>query len=423
MNEMKRLLMLATCSSLLAAVTGIAFATENDGAPTESVDLLISEATQVTGVPDAVDRYHQFREPCLVVTERGRLVMVAQGRDQSGWSDRSGQDLVVTYSDDDGRTWSKPALVVEHGNRSICPQALVYDRNQDALHLLYNLFLWDYRGGKRAWKDHDGPQCRQYQLVSHDGGESWSEPREITKFFGDAGPIVVFGSGRGIQLEHGEHAGRLIVPGSNRHGAWTNAAVFSDDHSKTWHEGGSAGRKVPRAKLNIRGECKIAELRGVDGKGTLVMNARCSPLRVQAASTDGGNSFGRFEVLGDMPAASCNGSLIGATLKDDREVLLACVPVGVTGVSRNAWTAEQARSRGMVYVSFDGGKTWPHRRTVVNGSFAYSSMTQMNDGDIGLAYETELHVQGSYKHIRFTRFSLDWLLAACDSMPDRGAGL
>ena len=61
-------------------------------------------------------------------------------------------------------------------------------------------------------KSHEGPQCRQYQITSRDGGESWSKPRELTKTFGEAGPIVVFGSGRGIQLQYGPKKGRLIVP-------------------------------------------------------------------------------------------------------------------------------------------------------------------------------------------------------------------
>ena len=50
---------------------------------------------------------------------------------------RSGQDLVVTWSDDGGRTWAKPVLAAEHGNQSICPNALVYDRHEDTLHALY----------------------------------------------------------------------------------------------------------------------------------------------------------------------------------------------------------------------------------------------------------------------------------------------
>ncbi len=148
------------------------------GAPILPVDLLIAESTEVVGVPDAKDRYHQFREPCLVVTKSGRLVMMAQGRDDSRWSDRSGQDLVSIWSDDGGKTWARPVLAAEHGNQSVCPNALVYDRDADALHGLYN----------QAHKANGQPQCRQYQITSRDGGATWSKPREITKMFGKAAP-------------------------------------------------------------------------------------------------------------------------------------------------------------------------------------------------------------------------------------------
>ena len=62
-------------------------------------------------------------------------------------------------------------------------------------------------------------------------------------------------------------------------------------------------------------------------------------------------------------------------------------------------------THGTVYVSLDGGHTWPTRRLVVPGEFAYSSLVQLPDETIGLFYEARNH-----KDIKLAKFTLDWLL-------------
>ena len=57
-----------------------------------------------------------------------------------------------------------------------------------------------------------------------------------------------------------------------------------------------------------------------------------------------------------------------------------------------------------VRLSYNEGKTWPIAREVYPGSSAYSSLTVLPDGSIGLLYERD-----DYKKISFARFTLDWL--------------
>jgi len=370
------------------------------------IDIMLAGETRVEGVSDAKTRYGQFREPGMITTKDGRIIILAQARDHSKWPDRSGQDLAVRHSDDNGKTWSKTIIAASAENFSICPNAIVYDEDKDQIHCLYNLFLWDYTIGKKGLKElkKSGDlekECQQFHIVSKDGGETWSEPREITRMLGNkVGAIGVFGSGRGIQLKHGRHAGRLCIPGGKRWNGWANVIFYSDDHGKTW-ETGEKIPKGPKAK-GVRNECKVAEL----SDGTLVMNFRSMPYRTRAFSKDGGDSWEPIEPDYQLPMASCNASLISHTdKKTKKEVLVFSAPAG------------PGRLNGVVCVSEDGGKTWPHRRMVLpDTTIAYSTLCSLPDGSIGLAYETEVYHGGSYKHIKLVKFELTDILGHKDKL-------
>jgi sialidase-1 len=184
---------------------------------------------------------------------------------------------------------------------------------------------------------------------------------------------VVFGSGEGIQLRRGAHAGRLVMPGGFRR-RWGNRMFLSDDHGETWRVGEIAPRDLVE-DLNVRLENKVAEL----SDGTLVLNARHTPERVRAFSTDGGVTWSPEEVDPGLPAVSCNGALLCVRDETGRDVLLCSVPVG------------PKRTHGTIYTSYDGGRTWPVANTLVAGEFAYSSLVRLADGRIGLFYESRGH--------------------------------
>ena len=76
----------------------------------------------------------------------------------------------------------------------------------------------------------------------------------------------------------------------------------------------------------------------------------------------------------------------------------------------NIDTANAKRERGTVWASFDGGMTWPVKRLVFDGSFAYSSL---NAGRPGTPSEgwIYLHFEGGPKSgSTIARFNLSWLL-------------
>jgi sialidase-1 len=360
------------------------------------IGVFVAGTEDIDGVENAADKYVQYREQNVVVTNSRRLVVVCQGRNKSRWSDRSGQDLIVKTSADGGITWSKGRLVVTHGLKSVCPNAAVYDRQTNRIHVLYNLFMWDFTNVPKDIRGELGDlNCRQFVVTSDDEGDSWSKPREISHMVQTHGAVMVVGSGEGIQLQHGKHKGRLIVAGGDFHQGKKVLCFYSDDHGSTWRR----GEPAPFAgSVAWASESKIAEL----PDGVLVLNSRTfvmedsdRRLRTRAFSTDGGHSWSQLENDPDLVTVSCNGSLIAVSHAKGQEgaILLCSVPVG------------PKRTHGTVYVSFDEGRTWPHHKLVVPSVFAYSSLMQLPDGTICLFYESE-----GYEKIELIRFSLNWLL-------------
>jgi sialidase-1 len=396
------------CLLALLLVTAVTATSENKTVEPEkplkgATDIFLAGTTELKGVPDSKTRYGQFREPGIVVTNSGRAIIVAQARDHSKWPDRSGQDLAVKWSDDNGKTWSNAIKASDHGNHSICPQSVVYDKIKDTLHVLYSVHEWDYtlgrKGSKKLAKADKG--VRQYQISSSDNGETWSKPRNISKMFNDKAVLVVFGSGRGIQLQHGKHKGRLVISGGTRYPKWGNNAFYSDDHGKTW----KVSDNVPKSKtekINARNEAKIAEL----ADGSLIMHCRAMPVRAKSYSKDGGQTWSPYQNETGVEMASCNGALIShLDKKSGKTYLVASGPAG------------PGRMNGMVWVSEDGGKTWPHRKKIIPRTIAYSTLATLADGTIAVVYESEVYLHGSYKHLRMLKFNISDIIGHQDPMP------
>lgn len=57
----------------------------------------------------------------------------------------------------------------------------------------------------------------------------------------------------------------------------------------------------------------------------------------------------------------------------------------------------------------DGGKTWPYSKVITADGYAYSCLTVLPNGEIGLLCEDNVYSGGSGCTIWFTRFNLEWL--------------
>ena len=130
---------------------------------------------------------------------------------------------------------------------------------------------------------------------SADDGATWSQPREITSDVKKPNwTWYATGPGSGIQIQHGPHTGRLVIPcdhieAETKH--FYSHVIFSDDHGATWALGGS----TPQHQVN---ECEVVEISG----GRLLLNMRnydrTHKARQVATSDDGGLTWGdqRFDL-------------------------------------------------------------------------------------------------------------------------------
>lgn len=67
-----------------------------------------------------------------------------------------------------------------------------------------------------------------------------------------------------------------------------------------------------------------------------------------------------------------------------------------------------SRRNPTVKMACDNGRTWPIRKVVEAGAAAYSTLTRLPDGRVGLLYE-----RGDYEHITYDSFDLKRLGGTC----------
>ncbi len=242
---------------------------------------------------------------------------------------------------------------------------------------------------------------------SQDHGASWSVLETTIKPDSQDHIPSMHMNEHGITLRHGAKAGRLIRParhyaGKNDRSKWPQhytTAIYSDDQGLTWQT------SEPFPAFGT-GEATLAEL----ADGTVYYNTRrhWAPQgqnprrRWTALSKDGGVSWqglSNCQQLPDGPQNTNYGCMAGLVRLPvrDRDILIY-----------SNCDSPNGRNHGTVWASFDGGKTWPLKRLVVPGSFAYSSLAagwpQTNsEGWIYLHFERR---GGS----TVARFNLSWLL-------------
>jgi len=322
------------------------------------------------------------RFPNVVVAKDGTVV-TTWGR----------KDYRVRRSEDGGKTW-EPAITI--ANPGFQGGGTIVDETTG------NIFVFVEDG-------HPVAPVTMYQ--SKDNGKTW-QAEEITILPNSKGHIPsMHMNEHGTTLAKGKYAGRLIRPtryysGGNDRKFWdehyTNA-MYSDDGGKTWQ----ASEPFPAKGT---GEATLVEL----PDGTIYYNSRrhkstdgLNPRRRYAAtSKDGGKTWENMWVVEELPDGDQNrdyGLMAGLVRLpiENRDILLF-----------SNIESEEGRKNGTVWASFDGGKTWPVKRLVDKGSFAYSSMAAgragtASEGIIYLLYESD----GGAK---IARFNLAWVMNGRD---------
>lgn len=250
-------------------------------------------------------------------------------------------------------------------------------------------------------------------IRSDDDGLTWSRPLDLNpsvkehwmRFIG-AGP------GRGIQLKQGAHRGRLVFPiyFSNRSGTMSCSVIYSDDHGATWRRGASPndgrqfnGETLDAESLHADGtdltESQLIELS--NGELRIYMRNHAGRQRTAVAlSRDGGQTWSEPEYNNELVDPVCQASVIAyPDLGDGKTRVLFANPAD-----------PKQRVNGTVRLSEDGGRTWSYSKQIEEGSFLYSCLTVLSNGEIALLYECDYSASENKPiTIKFTKFTLDWL--------------
>jgi sialidase-1 len=346
------------------------------------------------------DGYHTYRIPALIVTTNKTLLAFCEGRKHSR-SDTGDIDLLLKRSTDGGKTWGARQVVWDDGPNTCGNPCPVVDEQTGTIWLLLTHNPGNMREAQIKVREPSGTRT-VWVSRSDDDGKTWSAPADITSSTKDpAWGWYATGPGVGIQIRHGPHRGRLVIPCDHSYHRTDSTGdkagveagshvIYSDDHGETWKLGGAA-----RPQMN---ESQVVEL--ADGKGTLLLNMRTTSKtnrRGQSLSHDGGQTWTAPEFQPQLVEPRCQASFLRYNWPTENGPgrILFSNPAGI------------GRTNLTVRISLDDGKTWPVARTLYQGPSAYSCLTVLPDGSIGCLYERGR--RNPYEQITFARFPLAWL--------------
>lgn len=330
--------------------------------------------------------YHSFRIPALIVSPQGTLLAFAEGR-KNNLGDSGNIDLVLKRSKDNGKTWSKLAVIWNDGEHTCGNPCPVVDQSTGRIWLP---LTWNHgKDHEKQIKDKTARDTRRvYMSYSDDDGVTWKPPYEITKTTKKPEwTWYATGPGNGIQLTRDPHKGRLVIPCDHNvtlggKVVRRSHAIYSDDHGKTWRLSQPIGEKT--------NECAVVEL----ADGRLLMNMRSyhgKNLRAIAISADGGATWSRETLDAALIDPVCQASLIRVRFPK----------AGKPGQILFSNAASKKREKMTVRMSLDDGKTWSASRLVTPGSAAYSCLALLSNGEVGLLFERD-----GYQKIEFVAFDL-----------------
>jgi len=332
--------------------------------------------------------YYMHRIPAIVLTKKGTLLAFAEAR-KNGRGDHGDIDLVVKRSSDMGKTWSDFILVHEDGGTkkiTIGNPVPIVDRKTGDVIVAFQR------------TNEDRVATGTHISRSKDDGVTWSAPMEIIELVQFEGMEYARpGPGHGIQLKHGKHAGRMIVPcysvsteeyrAKHGFGGIYNFMAYSDDGGTTWTHG-----KKTSAGL---GEPVAAEL----ADGTIILTSRQYTdqrwRRAISYSKDGGETWSEAEFRADLPDCNCQGSILAVDKGPDTLLLHSNCPG--PGEKRNRLTIRLSR---------DGGKSWSASWVLEPGKAQYSDLVALPDGTVGCLFERGDKYRTA---ITFARFAMERL--------------
>lgn len=336
-----------------------------------------------------------YRIPAIVTAADGSLLTATDRRWNSSTDLPEHIDVLINRSTDNGNNWSEGLMIAgENTNVGYGDPALVVNRKNGDI-----ICLFASHSG--LWTSTADDPIRINQSISHDNGVSWSAPEDLTgQIYGTAcnNPVsknwqaAFVTSGAATQLSSGRLMAVLAVR-ETAENLISNFVMFSDDHGASW--------QVSTYRACAEGdEAKTVELN--DGK--VLMSIRHRGHRLFNYSHDQGLTWGTPFDQPEIIDPFCNGDLIRYTKTTEgyeKNRLLHSIPFASSRVNVS------------VMLSYDEGVSWPIRKSIYPGPSAYSALSILSDGTIGIYFEV-----GEYDifEMYFMRFSLEWLSDGTDEL-------
>lgn len=338
---------------------------------------LISKSTVFQS---GTEKTHTFRIPAIITAPNGDILVSCDARRHNSRDLVKNRDIdiVIKRSTDNGKTWGPMEMVMDYpaGAGGTDP-SFILDRTTGEIFIFYSYMA-------------RGKEFRFRVQSSKDNGKTWSKPRDITDDISEPHRKMSFkfiSSGRGSQTRDGMMLHNYVIIGH------VGVHIFgSEDHGKTW--------KLISKEVTPGDESRILEIK----RGVWMINSRWTGgFRWVHISKDKGKTWESHQEK-QLTDPKCNGAIIRYTSKRDgykRNRLLFC----------NA-SSPYARENLAIRVSYNEGRTWSQGKVIDAGAAAYSEITILKDGSIGVIYEAE----PGYKKINFVRFTLKELTDGKDRL-------
>ena len=191
-----------------------------------------------------------YRIPALVVTRTQTLLAFCEGRKNSR-SDSGDIDLLLKRSTDGGKTWGETQVVWDDGPNTCGNPCPVLDETTGTIWLLLTHNPGDASEAQIS-EGNRGATRTVWLARSEDDGKMWTPPADITASVkSPAWGWYATGPGVGIQIQHGPHRGRLVIPcdhssqSPDRGPAVEGGShiIYSDDHGQTWESAARCARR------------------------------------------------------------------------------------------------------------------------------------------------------------------------------------
>ena len=306
-----------------------------------------------------------YRIPSIVTAPNGDLITAIDERVSScaDLRDNKNINLVIRRSVDNGKSWTPIQRVVDYPRgQSASDPSMIVDWVTNTIFMLFNYMDLDRESQIYYLK----------YIKSQDNGKTWSDPVDITTQISKPEwhkDFKFITSGRGIQTGKGTLLHTLVNLDHGLH------LFKSEDHGYSW--------QLIENPLIPADESKVVEL----NDGSWMVNCRLNGkgYRQIYISTDEGKTWVSRPDY-SLVDPSCNAAIIPFT------------PLKKTLLFVNA-NHKTIRKNLTLKMSTDNGESWSTMKIIYKGSSAYSTVTLLENSDLGIVFEKDNYTQNAFVRI------------------------